>query len=446
MKRLKNYVALLLCAVLLSGCQIISGGDDLLQTPKPSQEYTLLQNKLEQIMGAKMTYAAPQSGSYRNAVTFADINGDDSKEAIAFLRDESGGKIYVYAFTKENDEYQELGSVEGPGTAIGAMDFIRVDNGKQRLFTLTWTLSGGVGKGLTVYSIQDGKLKELLDTTCTDYTIADLDQDGTEELFTLSYEGAGRKTAQVYSYADHQMSLLSQAYASQDVQTVANLQAGQLNPDGTQAIFVDNKIENDNGMQTDIYVLDKNNTTLRNLSQNSSTSTYRATTLYFCEDIDSDAAIEVPQPSPDASSAVRVTDSVLGETSSSDINSLMDWYQFDSTGKANLVLTTYKSPTEGWMLKFPEKWRRNITISANSGTGVNQTVFTPKGENTPLLTLYVFTGDGREQKAQQQGLIDLGSTSDISYAAKLGNTDSSLALSQKQIEDAFCVVVNEWSQ
>lgn len=98
------------------------------------------------------------------------------------------------------------------------------------------------------------------------------------------------------------------------------------------------------------------------------------------------------------------------------------------------------------MLKFPEKWRRNITISANSGTGVNQTVFTPKGENTPLLTLYVFTGDGREQKAGQQGLIDLGSTSDISYAAKLGNTDSSLALSQKQIEDAFCVVVNEWSQ
>lgn len=98
----------------------------------------------------------------------------------------------------------------------------------------------------------------------------------------------------MYSYADKQMSLLSQAYASQDVQTVANLQAGQLSPDGTQAVFVDNKIENDNGMQTDIYVLDQKNTTLRNLSQNSGTSTYRATTLYFCEDINGDAAIEVP--------------------------------------------------------------------------------------------------------------------------------------------------------
>lgn len=124
------------------------------------------------------------------------------------------GKIYVYAFTKDGDSYQELGSVEGPGTAIGAMDFIRIKDGDQRLFTLTWTLASGVGKGLTVYSIQDGKLQELLDTTCTDYTIADLDQDGTEELFTLSYEGAGRKIAQVYSYADKQMSLLSQAYAS----------------------------------------------------------------------------------------------------------------------------------------------------------------------------------------------------------------------------------------
>ena len=55
MKRLKNAIALLLCTVLLSGCQIISAGDDLLQTPKPSQEYTLLQNQLEQIMGTTMT-------------------------------------------------------------------------------------------------------------------------------------------------------------------------------------------------------------------------------------------------------------------------------------------------------------------------------------------------------------------------------------------------------
>ena len=445
MKRLKNAIALLLCTVLLSGCQIISTGDDLLQTPKPSQEYTLLQNKLEQIMGTTMTYAAPQSGSYRNAVTFADIDGEDGKEAIAFLRDESGGKIYVYAFTKDGDAYQELGSVEGPGTAIGAMDFLRVKDGDRRLFTLTWTLASGVGKGLTVYSIQDGKLKELLDTTCTDYTIADLDQDGTEELFTLSYEGTGRKIAQVYSYADKQMSLLSQAYASQDAQTVANLQAGQLSPDGTQAVFVDNKIENDNGMQTDIYVLDQKNTTLRNLSQNSGTSTYRATTLYFCEDINGDAAIEVPQPSPDAQDAVHVTDNVLGEASSSDINSLMAWYQFDSSGQAQLALTTYKSPTEGWMFKLPTAWRRNVTISTNSGTGVNQTVFTPKGKTTPLLTIYVFTGDGRENKAKQQGLLDLGSTSDISYAAKLGSADSELALSKKQLEDAFGVIMNEWS-
>ena len=117
MKRLKNAIALLLCTVLLSGCQIISAGDDLLQTPKPSQEYTLLQNKLEQIMGTTMTYSAPQSGSYRNAVTFADIDGEDGKEAIAFLRDESGGKIYVYAFTKDGDSYQELGSVEEIGRA-----------------------------------------------------------------------------------------------------------------------------------------------------------------------------------------------------------------------------------------------------------------------------------------------------------------------------------------
>ena len=140
-----------------------------------------------------------------------------------------------------------------------------------------------------------------------------------------------------------------------------------------------------------------------------------------------------------------MTDNVLGEASSSDINSLMDWYQFDSSGQAQLALTTYKSPTEGWMFKLPSAWRGNVTISTNSGTGVNQTVFTPKGKTAPLLTIYVFIGDGRENKAKQQELIDLGSTSDISYAAKLGSADSELALSKKQLEDAFGVIMNEWS-
>ena len=97
------------------------------------------------------------------------------------------------------------------------------------------------------------------------------------------------------------------------------------------------------------------------------------------------------------------------------------------------------------MFKLPLAWRGNVTISTNSGTGVNQTVFTPKGETAPLLTIYVFVGDGRENKAKQQGLIDLGSTSDISYAAKLGSADSELALSKKQLEDAFGVIMSEWS-
>ena len=48
-------------------------------------------------------------------------------------------------------------------------------------------------------------------------------------------------------------------------------------------------------------------------------------------------------------------------------------------------------------------------------------------------------------KDKQQELIDLGSTSDISYAAKLGSADSELVLSKKQLEDAFGVIMNEWS-
>ena len=74
MKVLKNCIWLVLCMVMLTGCSVIAGGDDLLQTPKPSEKFTMLQDQLEKIISEGKTYVTPQKGSYRNTVTFEDID------------------------------------------------------------------------------------------------------------------------------------------------------------------------------------------------------------------------------------------------------------------------------------------------------------------------------------------------------------------------------------
>ena len=442
MKAVKRCIAVVLCAAFLSGCSLISGGDDLLQTPRPSENFMLLQKQLEQIMGDTMTYVSPQSGEYRNTVTFEDIDGDSEKEAIAFLREGSGGKIYVYAFELEDNEYHTIGGIEAPGSALGSMSFLTIHEtdestgGKQekKLIVLTWTLSGDLKQGMTVCAVQDDKLTEVLDATYTSYTMSDLDSDDSEELFTVTYDDAGRKTAQVYDYVDNKMILLSQTDATQDVQTVANITEGKLDEDGHQAIFVDNKFENDNGMQTDIYVLDK--TRLRNVALSANASTYRSISLYYCSDIDSDGIIEVPQLQP-----------MPGYEDSDATQTLwmVDWYRYGMDGATQRMLTTYDSLSEGWTFRFPKGWRGEVTATTMSEAGVSQTTFMQRGRlNDPLLTIYVFTGEDRKDAAEAGGLIDLGSTADTCFAAKLGESRSSYQISEAEVVEAFSVVESEW--
>ncbi|MGM9624004.1 MAG: hypothetical protein ACI3X2_11880 [Butyricicoccus porcorum] len=442
MKTVKRCIAVVLCAALLSGCSLISSGDDLLQTPRPSENFMLLQKQLEQIMGDTMTYVSPQGGEYRNTVTFEDIDGDSEKEAIAFLREGSGGKIYVYAFELEDGEYRPIGSIEAPGSALGSMSFLKIhekdegtgDKRKEKLIVLTWTLSGDLKQGMTVCAVQDGKLTEVLDATYTSYTMSDLDSDGSEELFTVTYDDAGRKTAQVYDYADNKMILLSQTDATQDVQTVANITQGKLDEDGRQAVFVDNKFENDNGMQTDIYVLDK--TRLRNVALSANASTYRSVSLYYSQDIDGDGIIEVPQLQP-----------MPGYENSDATQTLwmVDWYRYSMNGATQRMLTTYDSLSEGWTFRLPKEWRGAVTATTTSEAGVSQTTFMQPGQlNDPLLTIYVFTGEDREAAAGSGGLIALGSTVDTCFAAKLGHSDSSYQISEDEAVEAFSVVQSEW--
>lgn len=434
MKVLKNCIWLMLCMAMLTGCSMITGGDDLLQPPKPSEKFTMLQDQLETIISEGKTYVIPQKGSYRNTVTFEDIDGDGEDEAIAFFREGTGGRIYAYAFALEDGQFQQIGRIEGPGSALGSMSFMEADGGKQKLLVLTWTLSGDVKQGLTVCGVQHGQLQELLDTTCTDYSLSDMDRDHTQELLTLSYDNQERKTAQVYDYEDQKITLLSQADATQDVQSVANIVDGKLDDSGIQAVFVDNRFENDNGMQTDIYVLD--GTTLRNVALSANTSTYRSTALSFCEDIDGDGSIEVPQ-----------LQALPGyeEVDTAERLWMVDWYRYSMGKTSKLVHTTYDSPTEGWLLEFPYSWRRNVTATLVSSTGSNQTIFTEKDNmDDPILTIYVFTGSDRREAASVEGLIDLGETSDICFAAKLGNTQSRYAMTAKQVRQAFTVTTNEW--
>lgn len=435
MKYLKRIAALLLSAVLLSGCTILSSGDDLLQTPRASKSYLLLEKKLVGL-GEDMTAISPQSGQYRNTVVFEDLNGDGEDEAIAFMRQGTGGQIFVYIFQLVDGAYEQIGCITGQGTAIGSLSFLSFGkDGQNKGMILTWTLSNSVEHGMTVCGMENGEMKGLTELEYTDYTTCDLDDDGADELLALNYGDNGRKCAQLYDYQEGKMVLQSQADATQDVQGIANIMTGQLES-GEMAVFVDNKFEKDNGMQTDIYAI--TGKTLDNLALTSGVSTYRPVSMYYSDDVDGDGLVEIPQLH-----AMKGYEKASQQETQWEI----DWYHYSLNPNEERLraFTTYSSLSEEWSLIFPNSWRRSVMVTTTGDSDVSQTIFSDAETSEVLVTIYVFGGADRQTASKAGDLIDLGSSSSNCYSAKINNNaDSGLAVGETRIRRNFSIVQKEW--
>lgn len=450
MKYRKRIAALLLCTVMLSGCTMLSSGDDLLQTPKPPKSYVLLQNKLNELEST-MSSISPQSGQYRNTVTFEDLDGDGTDEAIATMCSKKSGKVQVFVFQRTDDEYVQIGCISGKGSAIGSLSFPYLNSDRtEKGMIITWNLSNSAEKGMTVCALQDGEMRSLREMDYTDYTTCDLDGDNVDELFTVNYTENG-KTASLYDYSRKRgkLELVSQADATQDIQATVNITTGKL-ASGETAVFVDNKFETDNGMQTDIYVLEikkqdkKIQKKLQNLAITTDLSTYRSVSLYYSEDINSDGCVEVPQ----LTEIPQLTEVSEADTTDSQVNAawFTDWYQFslDEDEMTKRVATTYNSLNEEWRLFLPSGWREHVNVMTASDSGISQTLFLDAETKDVLLTIYVFSERDRDLLFQTGNLTDLGGSNSQCYAMRIEQTESEYAITETQAKGQFAKVNSDW--
>ncbi len=440
MKYLKRFLAVMLCASMLCGCTMLSSADDLLQAPRASKNYLLLQKKLESL-GQKLTPVSPQSGQYRNTVTFEDLDGDGVEEAIATVRQGTSGQISVYIFQFIDDQYEQIGCITGQATAIGSLSFPQFGETEQGMI-ITWVLSSGTVEGMTVCGLKQGEMVKLAEVEYTNYITGDLDGDHEDEIFALNYGGSGRKTAQLYDYQGDKMALVAQADVTQDVQSVANITVGSLE-DGKKAVFVDNKFETDNGMQTDIYAVSGSGKkddpiTVENLALTPGVSTYRSVAMYYSSDVDSDGCVEIPQPTPLPGYA---------KSDQQDILWMIDWFRYNMKAGENPVYacTTYHSLSEGWCLIFPKGWRGNVTVKTTGDSDVSQTIFRDAETKEVLVTFYAFGGNDREQAAATGGLTQLGKSSSRYYAMKVeSGSKSRYAVKESQLEKKFIIIQSDW--
>ncbi len=440
--RRRNIVILqlgvLLSATLFSGCAG-QPADGLYALPRQSDEYYQLQSAIDGVMGHDSAYAGPLIGSNQQAVQLADLDGDGSEEALAFVRTtgEKPLKVYIFDETQEGT-YENTAVIEGDGSAFDAVDYAQLDDKPGLEVLVGRRLSDQILRSLSAYSYENGDMTQRLTANYTEYTVTDLDNDDCRDVFVLRADGETGGTAELYRCRQGRIIREREAELSQGAKQVRRILSGFVSP-GVPAVFVASSY-GDASIVTDIFAF--RDSQFSNVATDAQSGLSAQTVRYYnvyASDIDSDGLIELPTPvALPSANAQEQTHWVI------------EWYNLQPNGEKLVKLTTYHDYQNGWYLEIPENWTGQLSVSENAeDSGLPAVVFSRwngRGKAPEeVFTLYTLTGEDRIARIQDRGLLLLAEKGETAYAARLGSCSWAKTLSQEQLRTMFHFIQVDWN-
>lgn len=405
---MKKYVRMLMVIsiiFLLSSC-IGTSADEVLKAPLPSKDYTVLQKEVDKKITSGAVYSPPEAGEYRNTIQLVDVDGDGTDEAIAFLREaRASGKFNVYVYKKIDEQYAEVGSIKGSGTAIDSVSYPIISPTGTRAIVINWKLGRDINRGMSIATLDNSEenfeINTILDTNCLEFSIYDFDDDGSDEIITIVDE-INVKKANLYEIEPGKVNLVSSISLSNEILKVSKMRVGKIKG-GINALFIESLIDDTPALITDILIYNNN---LQNITINKDTgsgmNTYRAININS-EDVNRDSIILMPK--------ARAFDS-----KSKDSLWLIDWYSYSADGSNDKILSTYHNIAEGWFYKFSPYWQKNVNAYKRIDNGSSHISFEENGR--VILEIYTFASDNRDYYASQEGNTVIAETSNAIYCAK----------------------------
>ena len=346
MKKKKYLIVALIAlsmSLLLCGCEFGSNVEDLYTLPKMPEEYTGLNQQLEELRGQGYEYTVPMSGQYLQSVHMVDLDGDRTVEAVAFFRkssDEKPMKIFVYKAIEGS--YELMCSVESSGSSIDSVRYEDLNGDDQRELIVGWKMTADV-QTLAVYNLRREALM-LMSGSYSRYTVEDIDSDGLSELFVLRGDSSSTPVMEVYMW---QTNILAVAHQCALSSSMTELSRGSIvngtTMEGRSAVFVTGVTEQ-NKVITDVLVWQSDfmgNGSVVNAAVNESTGRSALVHPYRQlrpDDINDDGITEIPVP----------------ESTPAQNDTLVYWRQCSTTGYTYEISKTYHSQSNGWYVVLPD--------------------------------------------------------------------------------------------
>ncbi len=435
-KRILQLILVFAALALLSGCNI-STVDDFYCLPRRSEDYLNLQSAIDAVM-TDLEYCAPISGENQQTVQMADLDGDGTDEYLLFAKGSTERPLQIFIFSQQGEEYVLVDTIESNGTAFEQVEYIHMGDGGGYELVVGRQVSDQVVRSVSVYSMADGQMEQVLATSYSRFVCTDLDGDDLTELLILrpGESDSGSGVAELYYMADGIVQRWPEVNMSEPADQVKRIMVSRLN-DGTPAVYVASDAGS-SAIITDVYAVVEDAFVNVSFSNESGTSVQTLRNYYvYADDIDDDGVLELP--------SLIERPQTLELDNDSQEQYLIRWYAMMPDGSEVDKLYTYHNFLGGWYLTLDGQLAANVLVSQMGNTFEFYWWDEEAGETELLFSVYVLTGQNREAQATANNRFVLYRNESTVYAARIEVASTAYGLSQSVMEESFHLILQDWN-
>ena len=425
------FFLLFVVAILLTGCNM-STIDQMYCLPKRSEDYLNLQSAMDNAMTG-LEYHAPIAGDHQQPVQMVDLDGDENEECLVFAKGSGEKPLKILIFAQVQNEYVLAGTIENNGTAFEQVQYVSFTGRKGVDLVVGRQVSDQVVRPVSVYTLYQGRMEQILTTQYSRFVTTDLNQDGKSELLILrpGEAPASNGIAELFSIQDGVLERSQEVTMSEPADKIKRIMINRLG-DGPAAVYVASDVKG-TAIITDVFALLNGTFTNVSLSNESGTSVQTLRNYYvYADDVDEDGVLELPDLLPMANA---------GDTTLTN-QYLIRWYAMQSDGSEVNKSYTYHSFPGGWYMELPYEIAPLMSVE-QYGNSYEFSVRGADGHVTKLMTLYSFTGQEREEQAVADNRFVLFRTDSTVYAGHLEVASAAYNLTQESLIHAFHLITQD---
>ncbi len=425
-------ILLLVVSLLLCGCNTTVY--EMYQLPKRSEEFTNLQSEMDKAM-AGMEYSAPLSGENQQSVQMADLDGDGTEEFLLFAKGASDKPLQIFIFVTDGENYRLADRIECNGTAFEQVEYVSFNGRGGVELVVGRLISDQVMRSVTVYTMVGGKMEQLLTANYSRFLCNDLNADGSSELLLLrpGETESDNGIAELYSFENGTMNRSPEVRMSAPADKIKRILLGKLHG-GQSAVYAASELSG-NAIITDVYAVIDGVLTNVSLSNESGTSVQTMRNYYvYADDIDADGVLELPS---------LISTGTSGEESSTEQH-IIRWYAMTASGGEVDKMYTYHNFVSGWYLQLDGVVATQCQVE-QLGNSIVFRVQKENGELETIMTIYMLTGQKREEMAVADNRFVLHRGDSTVYAARLEVASSAYNMTKESVQNAFHLIYQEWN-